>query len=133
MKVNSDTNYIIDNREYYIKNINYNLRIEIDQKYIYFILTNNNDSLIYNYKNKMDLNSIINKLELNPCKYNNLELILKVFDILYNKNKILIKVNNDDNTCNIIIKNINLFIEEYEIKLYKEYMNINDKFNIIFN
>ena len=134
MKVNSDTNYIIDNREYYIKNINYNLRIEIDQKYIYFILTNNNDSLIYNYKNKIELNIIINKLELNSYKYNNLELILKVFDILYDKNKIQIKINNDDNTCNILIKYNNLFTEvEHEIKLYKEYMNINDKINIIYN
>ena len=113
---------ILDDREYHIKieNNDYNLKVEIDQKYIYFILSKLNENLEYIYKNKMDLLTIVNKLELNPSKYSNLELILKIFDSIYKKNKILININ-DDNSINILIKLINAFEEEIinEIKLYK--------------
>ena len=80
-QANSQNN-IINHREYHIKNENIDniLRIEIDQQYIYFILSKLNESLEYNYKNKMDLLTIINKLELNPSKYSNLDLILKIID-----------------------------------------------------
>ena len=127
---------ILDDREYNIKieNNEYNLKVEIDQQYIYFNLSELNENLEYIYKNKMDLLTIINKLELNASKYSNLELILKIFDNIYKKNKILIKLN-DDNSINILIKLLNAFEEEIinEIKLYKEYMNNNDKFNLLFN
>ena len=97
-----------DYREYNIKNENkeYNLRIEIENTNIYFILYNLNESLEYNYKNKMDLLTITNKLELNPSKYQNLEIILKIFDNIYKKNKIIINFI-DNNSCNLIVKLLN--------------------------
>ena len=81
----------------------------------------------------MNLSTIVNKLELNQIKYSNLELILNLFDKIYENKKILININNDE-SCILIIKIINAFVEEkYEIKLYKKYININDKFNLLFN
>ena len=134
-QANSQNN-IINHREYHIKNdnIDYILRIEIDQQYIYFILSKINESLEYNYKNKMDLLTIINKLELNSSKYSNLDLLLKLIDNINKKHKIIININEDD-SCNLLFKLINALDEEFtsEIKLYKEYMNNNDKFNILYN
>ena len=127
---------IINHREYNIKSENnvYNLKIEIDQKYIYFILTMLNENLEYIYKNKIDSLTLINKFELNPSKFSNLDLILKLLDNIYFKNQISIKIN-DDNSCNLLIKLTNIFNEEIlgEFKLYKQYMNDNDKFNFLFN
>ena len=126
----------INHREYSIKNENneYNLKAEIDQKYVYFILTMLNDNLEYAYKNKIDSLTIINKFELNPSKFSNLDLILKLLDNIYLKNQISIKIN-DDNSCNLLIKLNNIFNEEIlgEFKLFKEYMNNKDKFNFLFN
>ena len=111
---NSENN-IINHREYSIKNENniYNLKIEIDQKYIYFILTMLNENLEYIYKNKIDSLTIINKFELNPSKFSNLDLILKLLDNIYLKNQISIKIN-DDNYCNLLIKLINIFEKEVD-------------------
>jgi len=136
MTDNNHQNNIIVHREYNIINDNneFILRLEIDHQYIYFNLSRLNESLEYIYKNKMDLITIVNKLELNALKYSNLESVLKIFDIIYEKNKILISVV-DDNSCNLLIKQINIFEKEVinEIKLYKEYMSNNDKFNILYN
>ena len=136
MTDNNHQNNIIVHREYNIINDNneFILRLEIDHQYIYFNLSRLNESLEYIYKNKMDLITIVNKLELNALKYSNLESVLKIFDIIYEKNKILINVV-DDNSCNLLIKQINIFEKEVinEIKLYKEYMSNNDKFNILYN
>ena len=131
-KENGETIY--NHREYNIKieNNNYILRLEIDEQNIYFIISIN-DNIVYNYKTKMNLSTIVNKLELNQIKYSNLELILNLFDKIYENKKILININNDE-SCILIIKIINAFVEEkYEIKLYKKYININDKFNLLFN
>jgi len=125
-----------DYREYNIRNENkeYNFRIEIENKNINFILYNLNESLEYNYKNKMDLLTITNKLELNPSKYQNLEIILKIFDNIYKKNKIIFNFI-DNNSCNLIIKLLNALEEEVvsEIKLTKETMDNNEKFKYLFN
>ena len=131
-KENGETIY--NHREYNIKieNNNYLLRLEIDEQNIYFIISIN-DNIEYNYKTKMNLSNIVNKLELNQIKYSNLELILNLFDEMYKNKKILININNDE-SCILLIKIINAFVEEkYEIKLYKKYININDKFNLLFN
>ena len=81
----------------------------------------------------MDLSTIVNKLELNSIKYNKLELILKIFDQLYENNKILIQITNDE-YCSLILKLMQVTKEEsYEIKIYKHYMNPDDKFKIMFN
>ena len=50
---------ILNHREFIIKfeNKDYNLRVQIDNQNIYFILTNLNELFGYNYKNKMDKNN----------------------------------------------------------------------------
>ena len=131
---NLNDTYII-HREYNIKKEKeiYNLRIEMDYANIYFKLKKLNEFIDYIYKNKFKIESFINILELNPNKYSNYELILKIFDKLYNKNNILIDKIDEDN-INIKIKYSILYDDiEKEIKLYKEYMNINDKINIMYN
>ena len=131
---NKSYHTILNHKEYIIKfeNIDYNLRVEIDNQNIYFILTNLKDKLTYNYKNKMDKNSIIDKLELNPSKYSNLEVILNIFDSIYKKNQISIE-KNDENSYNLLIKILNPFDEEIinKIKLYKKYFNDTDKYNYL--
>ena len=126
---------ILNHKEYNIKyeNDDYCLRIEIDNKYITFILSKSNEPVNYNYKNKYDLLSIVNSLTLNPSKHSNLNEILDIFDKVYVKNKLsIIKV--DDNTISLIIK-FNIIFDEvsHELKLYKIYMNNNDKFNFLYN
>ena len=126
---------ILNHKEYKInhQNENYILRIEIDNKYITFILTKLNEVVNSNYKNKYDLLSIVNTLTLNPLKHTDLNEILEIFDQVYFKNKLsILKV--DDNTINLIIK-FNIIFDEvtHELKLYKIYMNTNDKFNLLYN
>ena len=126
---------ILNHKEYNIKyeNDNYILRIEIDKNYISFTLTKLNEIVECNYKNKYDLISIVNKLTLNPSKHSDLNEILEIFDKVYLKNKLSIsKV--DDNTISLIIK-FNIIFDEvtHELKLYKIYMNSNDKFNLLYN
>ena len=126
---------IYNHRNYEIKNEKNGyilLRLEIDENNIYIIISLNNN-IEYNYKTKMSLPTIVNKLELNPIKYSNLELILNIFDEIYKNKNIFIKINNDE-SCILLIKFINVLKEsEYEFKLYKNYTKINDKFNILFN
>ena len=126
---------ILNHKEYNIKyeNDNYCLRIEIDNKYITFILSKSNEPVNYNFKNKYDLLSIVNTLTLNPSKHSNLNEILDILDKVYLKNKLsILKV--DDNTISLIIK-FNIIFDEvsHELKLYKIYMNNNDKFNFLYN
>ena len=126
---------IINHKEYNIKyeNDNYILRIEIDNKFITFILTKLNEAVNCNYKNKYDLLSIVNTLTLNPSKHTDLNEILEIFDQVYFKKKLsIVKV--DDNTISLIIK-FNIIFDEvtHELKLYKIYMNNNDKFNLLYN
>ena len=109
-----------------------NLKLEIDKDYIYFDLTKLNQSLEYRYTNKMNLQSVLGKFDLNPSNYSNSEL--KIFDLIYQKNNISIQIN-DDNSCNLIFKIMGSL--EYkekiiEIKLFKE-MNENDRFNMLYN
>ena len=133
MKANNNYYYeknIIDHREYNIENNEYNLRIEIDKDYIYFKITKLNQSLEYIYKNKIDLQTILRKFDLNPSNHSNFEL--KIFDKINIRNKISIKII-DDNSCNLIFKILDSFEEEEkikEIKIYKEYMKI--KINLIY-
>ena len=127
---------IYEHREFNIKNETgeYILRLEINEKDITILISSNNN-IEYNYKTQMSLLTIVNKLELNSAKYCNLELILKLFDKIYETNSLVINVNNNDNDyCILIIKLINASEEKnYEIKLYKHYMKYNDKFNMLYN
>ena len=127
---------IYNHREYNIKDENndYILRLEEDEKNI-TISISLKDNIEYNYKTKMSLLTIVNKLELNLIKYSNLELILKLFDALYENNKIIININNIEENCILLIKLPNPLEQmiKYEIKLYKNYMKVDDKFNMLFN
>ena len=132
---NLNDSYI--HREYNIKNENeiYNLRIEIDYININFKLKKLNESIDYIFKNNFKIISFINILDLNPSKFSNNELILKIFDKLYIKNNILIEeIDNNNDNINLKIR-YSIFYDdiEKEIKLYKEYMNINDKINVMYN
>ena len=126
---------ISDHREYIIKideKTKYLLRLELKDEKIYFIISLD-DKIEYNYKTSMDLLTIVNKLELNALKYNKLELILKIFDQLYEDNEISLKMNNDEH-CSLIFKYMQIKKEEtYEIILYKNYMNPDDKYRIMYN
>ena len=64
----------------------------------------------------------------------NLELILQLFDKIYENKKLFININNNDESCILLIKHINVLDEvNYEIKLYKNFMKVNDKFNMLYN
>ena len=119
---NNEYPTILNHREYTIhfQNQDYNLRVEIDDRNIYFILTDLKEILSYSYKNKMDKSSIADKLELNQSKYSNLELILKVFDNMHKKNQISIE-KKDENTCDLLL-NILIFSHAY-FKLIKILIN----------
>ena len=122
-------------REYNMKEneIEYNLRLEIIDKNIIFILSNLNEDLEYFYKSKIDLLTIINKFELNSYKYSDPETMLKIFDNIYKKKQISIN-EIEDNSYNITFKLLNILGEEIinEIKLFKEFMNDSDKFKYLF-
>ena len=126
---------VYDQREYNISSENnkYLLRLEIIDKNIFFILSLN-DNIEYNYKTKMDLLTLVNKLSLNANRYSNFEAILQLLDKIYEKQKMSINQSTDV-FCILEIKLINAIEEEeiYEIKLNKNYMKEKDKFNILFN
>ena len=127
---------IYNHREYNIKDENndYILRLEINENNINIIISLNNN-IKYNYKTRMSLSTIVNKLELNLVKYSNLELILKLFDKVYESNKLFININNNEEFCILLIKLVNPLEEiiNYEIQVYKQYMKVDDKFNMLFN
>ena len=121
-------------REYNLKieNVNYFIRLEINSKNLYIIATLK-DIKEYNYKTKMTLPSIVNKLYLNPDIYTNLELILQFFDKGFAKNQLLIKINNNDESCKLIFSSLSALEEnKYEIKLYKQYTKVDDKYNMLY-
>ena len=67
----------------------------------------------------MNLSAIVDKLALNQKKYYDLSLVLKLFDKIYENQKLFIKINNDE-SCSLIVKFINTLEEEaFEIKLFK--------------
>ena len=131
---NENGEVIYNYREYNInnENNNYILRLETNNRYLYFIISSN-DNIEYNYKTNMNLSTIVNKLELNSIKYNNLDLILDIFDEVYKNNKLSIDILNDE-SCVLIINLFNvLTAKKYEIKLVKNCMKEKDKFDMLFN
>ena len=129
---NSDEEEIIPEFKEYIinyENNDYILRIEGKEKDIYFILSLNNN-IEYNYKLNMNLSTITDKLELNFNKYSSFESILNLFDDI-NKNKNISLDLTNDNYCILSIGFINVKEVKYQIKLYKHYANIKDKYDIL--
>ena len=126
--------YIHENREYEIKHENdkYILRIDIDESNISFILSSKKNKE-YNYKIQMKLSKIITCLKLDSIQYSKPGSILKFFDEINTNQKFFInKI--DNGLCKLEIKYINNLIEEkYEFKLAKNFADVNDKLNMVFN
>ena len=130
-----ETGHSISNhREYIIKDDknDYLLRIEIEEGKLFFILSLN-DNIEYNYETKMNLSTIVNKLELNAKKYSSLDSILEIFDKIYQKNNLFINRDNDE-FFTLVIKFVNVEEEsKYVINIYKHFMKIDDKFNMLYS
>lgn len=109
----------------------FNLQIKIYSNFIDFRLIEvmENDIPTIYYNNKFDLKKIVYLLKLNQDIYNNLNEILFLIDIAYNKGKLHLSLNN--NNIIIIITLINGFKEiECPIKLNIKKTGINEKYNI---
>ena len=120
-------------REYIIKNEdeNYNLRIEVKQKYIFFTLKLLNNSLDYYYKKKLIISSFIEELNLTENFYYNKDIILPTLDNIYKEKKIKININaNNDSIININFEYLDL---KFDINLTKESMSIDEKLDILYN
>ena len=125
---------ISNHREYNFKDDknDYLLRIEIEEEKLIFILSLN-DNIEYNYETKMNLSTIVNKLELNAKKYSSLDSILEIFDKIYQKNNLFINRDNDE-FFTLVIKFVNVEEEsKYVINIYKHFMKIDDKFNMLYS
>ena len=132
--IDEDGDTIYNKRNYIIneENNNYTFRIDSCQKNLFFSISMK-DNLEYNYKIKMNLSTIVDKLELNPQAYNKIELILKIFDNIYENKKIAINLI-DDRACTLVIKFINVLEEKtYEINLEKNYLSEKEKYTDIIN
>ena len=108
----------------------YNLRIEIDQKYINLILKTLNNSFNYFYRNKVKITKLIDELQLDQKFKTDICLLLKIFENIYRENKIIIKIK-DKNNINIEFDNSNNI--KIEINLIKENLTIDEKLNLLYN
>ena len=84
-KLNEDKNPLIDSKEFIIKNKTeeYHIKIEINDKYIYFTLSLSDRIIDSSYQNKYDLNAIVRLLNLIPNKYTDLSQVLKFIEKAY--------------------------------------------------
>ena len=124
---------IHDQREYNIqhKNKDFVLKIEIYNNSINFILLVKNENE-YIYKTNWSFTSLANELELNTNRYSNSKSFIDLFDSINEKKNFFVNIDNNKNYI-LIFKFINVSEKKYEIKFNKNYMNTNDKLNIIFN
>ena len=132
LKINEETVYILDTKEFLIKSDNkqYRLKIDINNKYIYFNVNLTDRIIDSNYQNKYDLDSIVRLLNLIPNKYTNLNQVLKFIEKAYSSNKIgIVK----DETNLIMTLNMPMGFEEevYKLTLYKVILSNNDIINQI--
>ena len=132
LKINEETVYILDTKEFLIKSDNkqYHLKIDINNKYIYFNVNLTDRIIDSNYQNKYDLDSIVRLLNLIPNKYTNLNQVLKFIEKAYSSNKIgIVK----DETNLIMTLNMPMGFEEevYKLTLYKVILSNNDIINQI--
>ena len=125
---------IIDSKEYELQynNEDYLLRLEINNKNIYFKINKINSSNDCKYQNEYDFFTVIKKLEISSDKYSNLNLLLDLFDTIYKKNKFSLDIE-DEKSIYLKIKFINVCDEaEYKFKLFKTFLKEDDKFDILF-
>ena len=125
-----ETAPIIDFKEYKIRNSNaeYYLKIEVDNKYIYFTAIQTNVIADCSYQNKYDLDAIIRLLYLLPNKYTELSQVLKFLDKAYSMNKI--SITNEESNITLLLKiPIGFEEEDYKLILYKTALNNNEILN----
>ena len=118
-------------REFFIKseNCKYNLRIEVDNQNISFILIKNGIlNLDIIYKTKVDLGYFRKDFYLNAVFYSDSESFLTLFDNICKNNGISIKINSID-SCSLLIKLLSPFQEEI-IKEIQLFLNINNMDNV---
>ena len=125
-KINEDKGPILDSRQFIIKNESdeYHLKIDINNKYIYFNLDLSDRIIDSSYQNKFDLNAIVRLLNLKSNKYINLNQVLQFIEKAYSMNKILkIKDNQFISQDKVRIESIN------QLKIKDEEINkkLNDK------
>ena len=127
---------VVQKKEYLItiKNISYKLIIYIEDIYIHFKINESKNIPLYYYQNKYDYKTIIGKLQLDSRKYINLQNIFRLIDQAYLTNNMQFSLDNNNNKINL---NINLVtgnkINKYVLVLNKKKLDINEKFEIIFN
>ena len=125
-------------RKEYIFNSNeipYKLILSFDKNFITFKLYQLNNIKTFNYCNKYNYEKIIDILEINNNIYNNLDKVHQLIEQTFLNKNITIDLNNNDNNDNINLI-LNLYIEN-KIKsciliLYKQKLEVNEKFDIIF-
>jgi hypothetical protein len=131
-KINEDKNPILESKQFTIKTENeeYYIKIEINNKYIYFTLTLSDRIVDISYQNKYDLNAIVRLLNLIPNKYKNLSQVLKFIEKAYSMNKISI-IQDEFNVVVSIKIPIGFEEEEYKLTLYKVILSNNEIINQI--
>ena len=132
LKINEEKTQILDSKEFLIKceSEQYHLKIEINQKYIFFNISPTDKIIDSSYQNKYDLNSIVRLLNLIPNKYNDLSSVLKFIEKAYSVNKIGI-VHDDFNLILTIQMPMGFEEEIYKLTLYKVILSNNDIINQI--
>ena len=131
-KINEDKSPIIDSKEFILKSEaeEYHIKIEINNKYIYFTLNLSNRIVDISYQNKYDLNAIVRLLNLIPNKYKDLNQVLKFIEKAYSMNKISI-IQDEYNAVIAIKIPIGFEEEEYKLTLYKVILSNNEIINQI--
>ena len=120
LKINEEKIQILDSKEFLIKSDSkqYHLKIEVNNKFIFFNVSLTDRIIDSSYQNKYDLNAIVRLLNLIPSKYTNLSQVLKFIEKAYSINKIGIMY--DDLNLIMTIKMPMGFEEEvYRLTLYK--------------
>ena len=91
--LNKENEKILEAKEYQISSSDsdFSLKVEIDNKYIYFSVYESNKIFNYVYRNNYELSKIIAQLNLVQAKYTSLPKVLRFIDKAYSKNKITIE------------------------------------------
>ena len=105
---------ILDSKEFLIKyeSQQYHLKIEINQKYIFFSVSLTDKIIDSSYQNKYDLNSIVRLLNLIPNKYTDLNSVLKFIEKAYSINKIGIIQDDLNLILTILVDLVNILQEK---------------------
>ena len=125
---------VVQKKEYLItiKNISYKLIIYIEDIYIHLKINESKNIPLYYYQNKYDYKTIIGKLHLDIRKYINLQNIFRLIDQAYLTNNMQFSLDNNKINLNINLVTGNK-INNYVLVLNKKKLEINEKFEIIFN